>query len=191
MNDLGALVAGLLGEAFVVGRRRVVIVYRGDLEAASAIIKLGHDTVVVSDRFRSLYRLFKKLGSSDEDRVTLLECRLCDLPLRDETFDAVVLTCGLPRAAAKVEFLGRMRRLLVAGGLFAWPHPTEDGWHGSLGKALIPLRPFTAGPRKRHALCASLMGNGFVQIGQQKYSTKVAPWVLTHGLRAPRPWVNE
>lgn len=191
MSELGAAVGELLGEARSVGRRRVVILYRGDFEAASRIIGLGHNTVVVSDRFRSLYRLFKKLDLEHKDRVTVLECRFGALPLGEKVFDAVVLTCGLPRMGAQTDVLRQMGRLLRPGGLFAWPHPVEDGWHGSLGKALVPWRPRTAAPRKRHELCASLMASGFLEVGQQRIVAKVAPWVLTHGRKAPRPWEDD
>lgn len=182
MTDVAGTITAFLRRRSMGRRLRLGIFARCDVHAVEAMIAEGHRTVVMSDRFRFLYRLWRKVGTSSGP-CAFLEATLDELPLASFCLDALVLPGGLPSRRDPGETLGAMRRTLARGGILVVPHPVSDGRRGKLGRVLVPARPGVHGPVSRDSLCRWAMAAGLTQVGQaQTTGGGPAPWVVTTGV---------
>jgi len=181
MTDLEATVIRLLRTAAGGRWLKLCVICRGNLGLAESVLAEGHPTIVVGDRFKTLFKLHSRLRGIGPRPILVVEAELDELPLKAWSLDAVVLSRGLPSGDGAPETLTRLRRLLAPGGLLVWPHPTSDGTRGRLGRVLVPARRGVAPPWERHQLCAALMRAGFRAVRQQTAQGGPAPWVVTTG----------
>ncbi|MBW2276306.1 MAG: hypothetical protein JRF63_02375 [Deltaproteobacteria bacterium] len=181
MSDLPSTVIRLLRSSAGGRWLKICVICRGNLGLVESVLAEGHPTVVVGDRFRTLYSLHRRLGGIGPRPIVVIEAELDALPLKAWSLDALVLSRGLPSGDRAAETLTRLRRLLAPGGLLIWPHPISDGTRGRLGRVLVPARRGVAPPSERHRLCASVMQAGFRAVRQQTTQGGPAPWVVTTG----------
>jgi len=187
MADLRATVLDLLGDRVRERRLRVAVLCRGAVPLASAVAAAGHRTVVVSDRFRPLLALQRRMGLAAGERIVLAEAGFRALPMRPRAFDALVLAHGLPRLAAPAAALRSLRELLVPGGLLIWVQPVTDGFRGKLALVSSPARRAIVAAGPRHELCRVAMAAGFGEIGQRAGRGRLLPLVVTSAIAAREP----
>ncbi len=173
-------------KAFAERRRiRVGVIYNGNRPVAEHVLLCGQRTLVISDRFHSLFRLFRGFNNGDSHRVMMVESRLDALPVAPRSLDLLVVSAGLPRSADPRSTLETLRDLIKPGGLFVWTHPSEDGALTRFASGLSGRR----GPAMRQPdLCKMAMAAGFCEIGQTAVSHSLSRWVVTTGRRGDRPW---
>jgi len=183
MSDVtGAVLATLRGRAGR-ARLRVGVFYRGDPALLRAVLAEGHLTVVAGDRFRALFKVAERLGPAGARPFSIVEARFGALPFRPGSFDALILTRGLPSGADPTLTIAALRPYLRPGGVIVFPHPVTDGGMGRLSRALHVLRRETLPPCPRHALCESIMRAGFKEISQIVPAGRgIAPWIVTAGV---------
>ncbi len=174
------------------GRKlRVAIVCRSGPSVAESIAAEGHSVIVTGDRFRSLYKLYRRFDIYSESRPVIAEVTLDALPIRVRSLDALVLTSGLPSLGSPVHTLGDLRSLLRESGVLIWPHPVRDGTRGKLGRLMVPRPRAMLPPMKRHELSALAMQSGFFEVSQVAVPGGLVPWIVTTGLAGARPWNTE
>lgn len=188
MSDLTPTVVRLLRERAGGRRLKLGALCRGNLSLVEAVLAEGHRSVVVGDRFKTLFALQRRLDSIGSRPIAIVEAELDALPMTRWSLDALVLSRGLPAGGPAVETLVRLRQLLAPGGLLIWPHPTVDGTRGRFGRVLIPARPGIASPARRHDLCAWTMEAGFRGVGQLAAQGGPVPWVVTTGTSGRLKW---
>jgi len=181
MSDLAATVVRLLREAALGRQLRLCVLCRGNLALIEAVLAEGHPSIVVGDRFRTLYNLHRRVENIGLRPISVIEAELDALPLRPWSLDALVLSRGLPSGGRAAETLARLRQLLAPGGTLVWPHPVEDGTRGRLGLLIAPARRGIAPPAARHQLSALTMRAGFCAVRQHAASGGAVPWVVTTG----------
>ncbi|MCP4677126.1 MAG: hypothetical protein GY854_16750 [Deltaproteobacteria bacterium] len=184
MSKLASVIVRLLH-----GRKlNVAVLHRGNPSVAESIAGEGHRVVIAGDRFRSLYKLYRKFDIRSETRPVITEAKLDALPIRVRSLDALVLTSGLPSLGSPVHVLGDLRDLLRESGLLIWPHPVRDGTRGKLGRLVVPGRRAMLPPMKRHELSALTMQAGFSEVSQVAVPGGLVPWIVTTGRVGIRPW---
>lgn len=188
MSELGSTIVRLLRVAFRGRRFKLCIWCRGNPRLAEEVLAEGHKSIVVGDKFRTLFALHERLGGIGSRPITIVEAHLDAIPVRQSSLDAIVLCCGLPAGAPAVDRLAQLRGFLVPDGLLIWPHPIIDGTRGKFGRILVPVRRGVAPPAKRHRLCAWTMEAGFRNVGQQPASGGPVPWVVTTGVAGRLNW---
>jgi hypothetical protein len=181
MSDLDLTVVRLLRSASGGRRLRLCVLCRGNLGLVESVLAEGHPSIVVGDRFRTLFSLHRRLAGIGARPITVIEAELDALPIARWSLDALVLSRGLPSVDRPSATLARLRRLLAPGGVLIWPHPTIDGSRGRLGRVLVPARRGIAAPAARHRLCALTMKAGFCAVGQRSTHGGAVPWVVTTG----------
>lgn len=169
-------------------RRTVGVLFQGNPAVVQQILSEGHTTIVLGERFRWLYSLYKQTQSAEPPKPLVVEARFDALPIRPGSLDALVLSQGLPVADLPRKNLVQLRTLLKDSGLLVWPHPITNGIGGVFRRLFAPYRRdiFRALPREQ--LTALAMESGFSEIGQTSFTRKLMPWVVTTGLATPRPW---
>lgn len=188
MSDLAPTVVRALRERAGGRRLKLCVLCRGNLSLAEAVLAEGHRSVVVGDRFKTLFALQQRLEDIGQRPIAIVEAELGALPVARFSLDALVLSRGLPAGGSAVETLTRLRQLLAPGGLLIWPHPTVEGTRGKLGRVLIPVRSGIAAPAHRHELTAWTMEAGFRCVGQLAAEGSPAPWVVTTGTAGRLKW---
>ena len=167
------------------------LIYNGNRLVAEHVIMCGHRTLVLSDRFHPLFKLFSSFnqnGGDAKDRVLMVETRLNALPVAPRSLDVLVLSAGLPPSARALESLVALRTLLRPGGLFVWTHPSQDGVLARFMSGLsVGAKSRNPGMR-RADLCRTAMAAGFCEVGQTAVSQPFGDWVVTTGRRGVRPW---
>ncbi len=186
MNSLSSIVREQIQRIGGGKRLTVGVIYRGDIDVALAAMTSAHRSVVLSDRFRALYSLYKRyqsIASTQKPQPVLLEANLKNLPLASHCLDILVLARGLPsiNSDSPAGMLGNFKKLLVPGGALIWPHPIVEGFGGKMGRVLVPHRRGTYGPMERHRLCSLMMETGYGQVGQAVPKGGLIPWIVTTG----------
>jgi hypothetical protein len=181
MNDLEPTVIRLLRNASGGRWLKLGVLCRGNLALVESVLAEGHPSIVVGDRFRTLFKLYDRLENIGSRPIVVIEAELDAIPIRPWSLDALVLSRGLPSVKGATEILARLRRLLAPGGLLVWPHPIGDGTRGKLGRLLVPARRGVAPPLPRHRLCTLTMRAGFRAVRQLATSGGPVPWVVTTG----------
>jgi len=189
MSDLpGIVLSALRGRARSgPGRLRLGVFCRGNQRLVEALLAEPWIHVVMGDRFGPLLAAHRRATAAARPAI-VVEMRLDAIPARPRSLDAVVLARGLPTRIGTRECLEAFGRLLAPGGMLVWPHPVVDGAGGRIGRILVPVRPGTARPLRRHAICAEMMAAGFGDVRQTLGRQGPAPWAVTTGRMGPRPW---
>ncbi len=148
----------------------------------------GHITIVLSDSFRLLYKLYKKTDLSDAGKQLLIETPFDPLPIKEQRLDAIVLSHKLRLGKDPLLALGKLRELLVEGGLMVWPHPLLGTRLGALGRAFARRRSQLGPGCRASDFSGHVMAAGFAEIGQITVPGKVGSWIITTGRSHRRPW---
>jgi hypothetical protein len=188
MSKLADTISDELTSATGNRRLTVGILFQGHSAIVQRIVADGHRTLVIGERFRILYSVYKQTRTGNPPKPLLVEALFNALPIRPGSLDALVLTEGLPLANVPRDTLIQLRNLLKDSGLFVWPHPVTDGIGGKVGRAFVPYRRGTVHAIPRDQLCSLAMASGFSEIGQVRLRRKFIPWIITTGLATQRPW---
>jgi hypothetical protein len=172
------------------GNRKLTVgvLFQGHSPVVQRIAAAGHRTIVIGERFRILYRVYKKTEKANSTKPLMLEAHFDALPIRPGSLDALVLSQGLPSAELPGEALVQLRSYLKDSGLLIWLHQVTDGIGGTFGRLFFPYRGGTFRAVSRDRLCTLTMASGFSEIGQTLLIRKLIPWAITTGLAAQRPW---
>jgi hypothetical protein len=172
------------------GNRKLTVgvLFQGHSPIVQRIAAEGHRTIVIGERFRLLYRVYKETEKTNSTKPLMVEAHFDALPIRPGSLDALVLSQGLPLVEMPGETLVQLRSYLKDCGLLIWPHPVTDGIGGTLGRLFFPYRPGTFHAVPQDQLCTLAMASGFSEIGQTLLKRKLIPWAITTGLAAQRPW---
>ena len=127
MGNLSETVLQELNRGREQGRRTVGVLFQGNPAMVQQILAEGHNTIVLGERFRSLYSLYKQTQSAQPPTPLVVEARFDALPIRPGNLDALVLSQGLPTADLPRDRLVQLRALLKDSGLLVWPHPITNG----------------------------------------------------------------
>lgn len=158
--------------------RRVAILLSGHPVVAAAVSAAGYQTLVISDRFRLLYRIHRKIQRQNLHRPLIVESAFDGLPIREKSLDAIVLLRNIYRENGKEETLKKMRNSLKADGVIIWPQSAP-------GK-LRRISRVKGGLPERAELTAMAMEAGFGEIGQIVVSSQVVTWIITVGKNKPQ-----
>jgi hypothetical protein len=175
-------------------RYRVGILFNGNPGLVEQILGLGHRTVVFSNRFHPLYRVYrayrKVAAASLFDTVMLVETSLDAVPIAPASLDVLLLSNGLTgHGLSSVAVLSDLKRLIKPEGSLIWPERSSDGFWGKVSTATRPFSRRSRGLVPRRDLCRLTMAAGFKDIGQIVIPKKVLPWVVTFGRVGTSPWI--
>ncbi len=188
MSKLADIILHELESAAGSRRLTVGVLFQGHSPIVQRIAAEGHRAIIIGERFRILYRVYKETKEANATKPLIVEAHFNALPIRPGSLDALVLSQGLPFVDMPDDALVQLRHYLKDSGLFIWPHPVTDGIGGTLGRLFFPYRPGTYHAIPRDQLCTLAMASGFSDIGQTRLKRKLVPWVITTGLAAQRPW---
>lgn len=174
-------------------RYRVGILFNGNPGLVEGLLSLGHRTVVFSDNFHPLYRIYRSFRKVAEpaifDTAIILEASLDALPIAPGSLDVLIISGGLGhKRETATQRLVHLKHLIKPGGVLIWPERSSDGFWGKLSRS-VPRTGRRLGPIPRRYLCRFSMAAGFTEVGQILVPKKTLPWVVTFGKVGQRPWL--
>lgn len=182
MDELGVKIGNYLRLNCPGRRLKIGIIYRGHRSIVSELAKGGHFVVVAGDKFPRLWRAYRQNKKIFQEKCPkFAEIEFQHIPFREDSFDALVLSAGLPRGERPEIVLKRLSRYLKEDGLLIWPHPTQSGMIGRLGRIAAVWKRDRCGALPRDTLTAQAMQAGLKNIGQISVRGEILPWTVTFG----------
>ena len=157
--------------------RHLAIITDNNPEVAVVSSTLDFQTVVIGERFRLLYKMYRKIQKKKLRRPLIVESSFDAVPLREGSLDAIILNRNIFSAQSPIRTLREMCTLLRADGLMIWPQLSP----GKMKRIPRLGAKFGTKSVERADLTSMAMEAGFAEIGQIVVSSRLVTWTITTG----------